>query len=122
MKKFFITSQGSIGINTETEEVFTLDTQREGIRSIYLAEEPMTVIAKKGDVEQEFTVKKDDIIVVFYDSDFVNKVAIVKSKDWVKNLKEYNKMMQKAKEEWAKKNSANNLGECNVCENCESCK
>lgn len=111
MKKFIISDNGSVGFDTETEEIFSLDTQREGISRIFMAQEPMTVTVKKMGKEYEMSAKKDDLIIVFYDSDFDLPAIVVKSKDWVKNLKNYEKTLQKRKEEWAK----------NKCQNCSCC-
>lgn len=102
MKKFIISNSGSIGIDTETEEIFSLDTQREAISRIFMATEPMDVVVKRDGKDYEMKAKKDDLIIVFYDGDFDYPVISVKSKDWVKNLKNYEKNLQKRKEEWAK--------------------
>ena len=112
MKKFIITDNGSVGIDTENENIFSLDTQREAISRIFMAQEPMTITVKKYDKEYELSAKKDDLIISFYDNDFDYPVIIVKSKDWVKNLKNYEKNLQKRKEEWAK----NKCEECDCCE------
>jgi len=111
MKKFIISDNGSVGFDTETEEIFSLDTQREGISRIFMAQEPMTVTVKKTGKEYEMSAKKDDLIIVFYDSDFDLPAIVVKSKDWVRNLKNYEKTLQKRKEEWAK-----NKGKCLECD------
>ena len=111
MKKFIISDNGCVGLDLETEEIFSLDTQREGISRIFMTQEPMTVTVKKNGKEYELTAKKDDLIITFYDSDFDYPVIIVKNKEWVKNLKNYEKLMQKRKEEWAK----------SKCESCDAC-
>lgn len=116
MKKFIIANDGYVGLDSETNEIFTLESQREAISRIFRAEEPMTVVVKRGDKDYEVTAKKDDLIIAFYDSSYDFPVIVVKSKDWVKNLKEYEKKLQKQKEEWAKKNA-----DCKECECCAAC-
>jgi hypothetical protein len=117
MKKFIVADGGYVGLDTETNDIFTLESQREAISRIFRAEEPMTVVVKRGDKDYEINAKKDDLIVVFYDSSYEFPAIVVKSKDWVKNLKEYEVRQQKQKEEWAvlKKNS---VCDCDSCENC----
>lgn len=94
MKKFIITTNGSVGFDTETEEIFSLDSKREAISRIWIAEEPMTIIVKRYNKDYTLNAKKNDIIISFYDDTFENPVVVVKSKDWVKNIEAY--------EEWQK--------------------
>lgn len=102
MKKFLINNSGSIIFDSETEELSTLDSTREGISRIWLMKEPMTIVYQYGDNKYELNAKKGDIVIKFYDSDFPFPVVIAKSKEWVKNLEAYDKVMQERKEKWAK--------------------
>jgi len=111
MKKFIITTNGSVGFDTDTEEIFSLDSKREAISRIWIAEEPMTIIVKRYDKDYTLNAKKNDIIISFYDETFENPVIVVKSKDWVKNIETYEK---KQAEYRAKCEAA--CGECNTCD------
>lgn len=102
MKKFLINNSGSIIFDSETEELSTLDSTREGISRIWLMKEPMTIVCQCGDNKYELNAKKGDIVIKFYDNDFPLPVVIAKSKEWVKNLEAYDKVMQERKEKWAK--------------------
>lgn len=115
MKKFIVADSGSVGIDTETEEVFSLETQREAISRIYMAQEPMTIVVKRYGKEYELNANKNDIIISFYDADFDKPVIVVSNEDWINNLNVYNEKMQKRKEECAVK-----CADCDCCE-CKSC-
>ena len=112
MKKFIISDNGSVGFDTETEDIFSVRREREAISCIYIVPEAMRVVVDKNNKKDEFDVKKDDLVIVFYDQDYEKQVIAIKSKDWIKNIKKYNELMQKRKEGWAKNNSG--------CEDCES--
>ena len=101
MKTLYISNCSNILIDTEENTANTIDTQREAIQRIYLAEEPMHVVYGSGEYKREVDVKKDDLIITFYTDDFENRMIVVKSKDWANNLKKYNKRQQELKEEWA---------------------
>lgn len=113
MKKFIINNQGSVVFDTETEEISSLDSAREGISRIWLMKEPMTIVCQMGDNKYELNAKKGDVVIKFYESDFPFPVIIAKSKEWVKNLEAYDKAMQARKEKWA------NEKKCSECECCE---
>lgn len=106
MKTLYISNSSNILIDTEENTANSLDSQREAIQRIYLAEEPMHVVYGSGEYKREVDVKKDDVIVTFYTDDFENRIVVVKSKDWANNLKKYNKRQQEIKEKWAADESA----------------
>lgn len=120
MKTLYLTSNSNIVINTEDNSADKIDCERESISRIYMASEPMHVIFGEGEFKKEFDVKKDDIIITFYScgTDWPHRVVVAKSKDWIANFKANHKAEQKAKEEWAKKQSnlSNEGGDC-----CETC-
>lgn len=101
MKTLYISNGSNILIDTEENTANAIDTQREAIQRIYLAEEPMHVVYGSGEYKREADVKKDDLIITFYTDEFENRMIVVKSKDWANNLKKYNKRQQELKEEWA---------------------
>ena len=101
MKTLYITNGGNICIDPEEDFVNRMPTEREGISRIFLAKEPMHVVYVEGEYRRELDVKKDDIIITFYSNDWKERIVVAKSKDWVKNLKEWNEEEQRRKEEWA---------------------
>lgn len=113
MKTLYLNSHCNIIIDSENQSCGYLSTQRESISHIHLVEEPMHVVYGEEENRKEFDVKKDDIIIRFYESDFPNRIIVVKSKDWVKNLKDYNKHQQELKEQWAAKQK-----DCDLCDGC----
>lgn len=103
----------NIIIDSENESCGRLQAQREAISQIYLVPEPMHFIYGEGEDRKEVDVKKDDMIIKFYEERFPNKIVVIKSKDWVKNLKDYEKYQQELKEQWAAKHK-----ERETCDNC----
>lgn len=118
MKTLYLTRGNNIVIDQEENTVDKLSSARQGIDYIYLVKEPMHVVYGYGDQQQEFDVKKNEIIVVFYTNVFKNKVVVVKNKQWADNLLEYEKKEQEQKEAWAAKNIAESCD--SACVNCES--
>lgn len=104
-----MTHSSNIVIDTESNDVNRLDSERDSISRIYVATEPMHVVFGDGECKKEFDVKKDDIIITFYScgSDWPNRVVVARSKDWITNFKKSRAAEQKAKEEWAKKQNEN---------------
>lgn len=120
MKTLYLTDGGSnIFVDPENNECGRIDCQRESISRIYLVDNDMHVVYQAGEYKKEFDVVPNDIIVTFYTNDFKNKVVVVKSEDWVENLKTYNEEEQKRKEEWAKKQKEQDMCGCDA--PCDSC-
>lgn len=117
MKDLYVNDGGFICLDGEDRSVCPIDSEREAIRRIFLAKEPMTVHYTVGENTYEVEAKKDDIIVFFYERDFEAPVVIAKSKAWANNLKQYNKLQQDIKEKWAAK-SLSCKKDCEDCENC----
>lgn len=123
MKTLYLTSNSNIIVNTEDNSADKIDNEREYISRIYMANEPMHVIFGEGEFKKEFDVKKDDIIITFYNSgtDWPHRVVVAKSKEWIANFKASRKAEQKIKEEWAKKKAASTTcADCDQCE-CTNC-
>lgn len=106
MKKIINIDRKPIIVDTDTTEVKAIDRSARGIDDIYVIPE---------DVNVEWTskffpnktictdVKKDDIIITFYDKDLGADFVIIKSEDWLKALNNAKAAEQKRKEEWASK-------------------
>jgi hydroxymethylpyrimidine pyrophosphatase-like HAD family hydrolase len=118
MKKLFITANGAVAFNPDTQEAFTVRNERQAIRNIFLVKEPTHVVYTSGTTKQEVYADADDIIVEFYSgtAEFSNKIVVVKSAQWVDNLNAYNKAEQKRLEEWAAKKASEPTEGTNMCD------
>lgn len=112
MKKLIIGNSGSVIFDPEVEEISDAPSQREAISRIYLVEEPMEVVVKRNDKNYTMTAKKDDLVIKFYDQDYEYPAIVVRSKDWTKNIKGYNKKMEERRLKVA---GAICAEECDVC-------
>lgn len=122
MKTLYVTdSSCNIVVDKDTDFVGHLPQEdRYDIRSVYYMEEPMHVVYQCGERREEIDAKKGDILLVFYNNRS-NKYILdtIKTKQWVKNIKNRHELEQKEKEEWAKKNAECDLNCCtcdNICE------
>ena len=111
MKDLYVNNSGYICLD-EDRSVYQMSSEREAISRVFLAKEPMTVHYTVGEKVCEVEAKKDDIIIIFYDTTFEAPVVVAKSKGWANNLKNYNKKMQEEKEKWAAQKD---------CDKCEAC-
>ena len=119
MKTLYLTNGTGMYIDTENNTVDKAQGEIERISRIYLMTEPTHIVFGEGEYKREFDAKKDDIVIVFYNrTDFKEQVVIAKSKDWVANIKAYNKAEQERKEEWALKQGAYDCDQCECC-SCE---
>ena len=126
MKTLYLTnSQANIAVDMDTDEVTSLQNEdKYDIRNVFYATEPMHVVYNGlnndgVEVKEEVDAKKGDLIIQFYNNRTTKKVlSVIKSKAWVDNIKYRQKIEQKEKEEWAKKNADNNLTACPCCD-CE---
>lgn len=125
MKKIINIDRKPIVVDTDTAEVKAINRSARGIDDVYIVPEdariewtsrfPTDNVVRKD-------VKKDDIIVVFYDKDLGTDFVIIKSEDWLKALNNAASIDQKRKEEWAakQKESKSMALDCgDAC--CESC-
>lgn len=123
MKTLYLTaSSTNIAVDTENNEVTRLDSvDRYDIRQVFYMEEPMHVVYEYGEKHEEIDAKKGDLVFVFYDNKFAKHILTsVKCKAWVDNIKNKQKMEQKAKEEWAAKHAAGEPSDpCCDCAKCE---
>ena len=124
MKKIINIERKPIVVDTDTTEVQAIERSTIGIDDVYVIPE---------DAHVEWTsklfhnkaisadVKKDDILITFYDRDLGADFVIVKSEDWLKALNNAKAADQKRKEEWAakQKESAHVNAACEDCgDNC----
>lgn len=126
MKKIINIDRKPIIVDTDTTKVQAIDRSARGIDDVYVIPE---------DAHVEWTskffpnkticadVKKDDILITFYDRDLGADFVIVKSEDWLKALNNAKAADQKRKEEWAAKQKENKPRDldCDDCVNCGAC-
>lgn len=106
MKKIINIERRPIVVDTETAEVNAINRSARGIDDIYVIPEDAHIEWTSKlfpDKIIETDVKKDDILVIFYDRDLGVDFVVVQSKDWLKALNNAKEADQKRKEEWAAK-------------------
>ena len=130
MKKIINIERKPIVVDTETAEVNAINRSARAIDDIYVIPEDAHIewtSKLSPDKIIETDVKKDDILVTFYDRDLGVDFVVVQSKDWLKALNNAKEADQKRKEEWAAKQKENKPKSI-VCDDaccgdacCESC-
>ena len=91
------------------------------INSVWVADEdmPLEWYDEDGD-KHTINVKKNDIIIAFYNRNFKHKIVVANSEDWLDNIIAYKEDQEKEKAEWAKRNSNSNcIGD--ACPTCDAC-
>lgn len=120
MKKIINIERKPIIVDTDTAEVYAIGRSARGIDDVYVIPEDANVewTSKFFTDKTIFTdVKKDDILITFYDSDLGTDFVVIKSEDWLKAINNAKEAVQKRKEEWAAKQNEN--AHVNVaCEDC----
>ena len=112
MKTLHITENGALAVNFDTKEVTPVSSEYTSIHRIYVAKEPMHIVYTSGEYTKEANADENDIIVTFYNKDYKERLVVIKSAQWADNIKNYNEILQKQKEDWAK--------EKQCCDKCES--
>lgn len=127
MKKIINIDRKPIIVDVEAAEVKAIERSAIGIDDVYVVPEDAHIEWTSKlfpDKTVEADVKKDDILITFYDRDLGADFVIVKSEDWLKALNNAKEADQKRKEEWAanQKQSAHVNVACEDCgDNCGSC-
>ena len=106
MKKIVNIERKPIIADTETAEVAAINRSARAIDDIYIIPEDAHIEWTSKlypDKIIEADVKKNDILVTFYDRDLGTDFVIVQSEDWLKALNNAKEADQKRKEEWAAK-------------------
>lgn len=110
MKKIINIDRKPIMVDTETAFVTSIDRSTRGIDDVYVIPEDAHIEWRSRmfpDKTIEADVKKDDILVTFYDKDLGADFVIIKSTDWLNALNNAADADQKRKEEWAAKQKEN---------------
>lgn len=131
MKKIINIDRKPIIVDTDTAEVYAINRSARAIDDIYIIPEDAHIewtSKLSPDKVVEADVKKNDILVTFYDRDLGTDFIIIKSEDWLKALNNAKEADQKRKEEWAakQKESAHVNAACEDCgdycgDNCGPC-
>ena len=127
MKKIINIERKPIIIDTDTAEVQAINRSVRGIDDVYVIPEDANVEWTSKLFPNKTIcadVKKDDILMTFYDSDLGTDFVIIKSEDWLKAINNAKEADQKRKEEWAAKQKENKsmalaCGDCG--DNCGPC-
>lgn len=110
MKKIINIDRKPIMVDTDTAEVKAINRSTRGIDDVYVIPEDAHIEWRSRmfpDKTVEADVKKDDILVTFYDNDLGTDFVIIKSTDWLNALNNAADVNQKRKEEWAAKQKEN---------------
>lgn len=125
MKKIINIERRPIIVDTDTAEVKAIGRSARGIDDVYIIPEDANVEwASKflNDKTYCVDVKKNDILVTFYNKDLGTDFVIIKSEDWLKCLNNAASIDQKRKEEWAAKQKENKSMALDCGDDCcESC-
>lgn len=124
MKKIINIDRKPIMVDTDTTEVKAINRSARGIDDIYVIPEDAHIEWESKffpDKTIEVDVKKNDILVTFYDRDLGADFVIVKSEDWLKALNNAKEADQKRKEEWAAKQKSSNSEALDCGDNCGPC-
>lgn len=125
MKKIINIDRKPIIVDTDTAEVKAINRSVRGIDDIYVIPEDAHIEWESRlfpNKTIEVDIKKNDILVTFYDRDLGADFVIVKSEDWLNAIDNAKAADQKRKEEWAAKQKENKsmaLDCGDAC--CESC-
>lgn len=106
MKKIINIDRKPIIVDVEAAEVNAIERSVRGIDDVYVVPEDAHIEWTSKlfpDKTIEADVKKNDILVTFYDIDLGTDFVIVQSEDWLKALNNAKEADQKRKEEWAAK-------------------
>lgn len=128
MKKIINIERKPIIVDTDTAEVYAIGRSARGIDDVYVIPEDANVEwTSKFFTDKTICtdVKKDDILITFYDSDLGTDFVIIKSEDWLKAINNAKEAVQKRKEEWAAKQKesahVNVACEADCGDNCGKC-
>ena len=128
MNKIINIERKPIVVDTETVKATAINRSARAIDDIYIIPEDAHIewtSKLSPDKVIEADVKKNDILVTFYDRDLGTDFVIVQSEDWLKALNNAKEADQKRKEEWAarkKENKSMALACENACgDNCGPC-
>lgn len=102
MKKILNVKRYPIILDTETLDIEAIPERTRGIDSIYvIPEDAKLTWESKANNPVSIDVKKDDILITFYDTSLGKDFVVVNSADWKSMLDASDKKRQEEKEKWA---------------------
>lgn len=116
MSKFFIKSgmRGLFSFDPETENINMSDYIHTAIDWVYEVPEDGELVINNGETKK---VKKGDIVIQFYKSDYrPYDVIVVKSKEWKANIAAERKRDEEERAKWAERENT----ACDACKICEA--
>ena len=115
MKKIINIKRDPIIVDTDTCDIKAIPRHCRGIDEVYIVPEDSTVVWEdplSNENPTKIDVKKDDILVTFYEQRLGKSFVVIHSDEWLNMLNNYNNRIQEEKEKYALKNSCD--------EDCES--
>ena len=106
MKKIVNIKRNPIIVDTDTCDIKALPTQCRGIDEVYVIPEDSTIVWEDSflnDNPTKIDVKKDDILITFYERRLGKSFVVIRSNEWLEMLDNYNKRIQEEKERYAVK-------------------
>lgn len=113
MKKIVNIKRDPVIVDTDTCDIKALPTQCRGIDEVYVIPEDSTIVWEdqfSDDNPTKIDVKKDDILITFYERRLGKSFVVIRSNEWLEMLDNYNKRIQEEKEKYALK--CRETGEC----------
>lgn len=110
MKTLYVTQGSNILINPDDNTADKIESSPVSIDRVYLIEEPTHIVYGYGETHIEADADKGDLVVVFYNREFDNRMIVVKNEQWTENIVEFYRKEQEEKERWA-------ASKCECCDN-----
>ena len=122
MANKYIIPQNSFALWKATDDniVPVKDIDAIAVNSVWVADDdmPLEWYDKDGN-KQTINVKKNDIIIAFYNRDFKHKIIVANSEDWLDNIVAYKELKEKEKADWAERCLKNSNVVCG--DPCDAC-
>ena len=124
MKKIVNIKRYPIIVDTDTCDIKALQTQCRGIDEVYVVPEDSTIVWEdpfSNDNPTKIDVKKDDILITFYEKRLGKSFVVIRSNEWLGMLNNYNKRIQEEKESYAAKRCEEDgcCGDACICSKCD---
>lgn len=124
MKKIVNIKRYPIIVDTDTCDIKALPAQCRGIDEIYVIPEDSTIVWEdqfSNDNPTKIDVKKDDILITFYEKRLGKSFVVIRSNEWLEMLYNYNKSIQEEKERYAAKRCEADgcCGDACTCSKCD---
>lgn len=94
-----------VKFDTDTERVDPIADYPTRVHDVYVVPEDMQItVYDREEKTKVLDAKKGDILVVFYRyDDYPNITILIKSEEWLTNIRTWEADQQRQKEEWAAK-------------------